>query len=136
MTATDYREDKKDISRVFFYVPVTGIITNPFNAENEHYGVDIVAPADEPILASLKGTVILSTWTLGTGNIIQIQHENDIITVYKHNSMLLKKSGDFVKAGEPIAVIGNSGELSTGPHLHFELWYKGIPVNPEKYIKF
>ena len=105
-------------------------------AENEHYGVDIVAPADEPILASLKGTVILSTWTLGTGNIIQIQHENDIITVYKHNSMLLKKSGDVVKAGEPIAIIGNSGELSTGPHLHFELWYKGIPVNPEKYIKF
>ncbi len=126
----------KDIGRIYFFPPVEGIITNKFNAEEKHYGIDIVAAPDEAVLASLNGTVIMATWTLETGNIIQIQHENDLISVYKHNSMLLKSAGNLVKAGEPVAIIGNSGELSTGPHLHFELWHKGCPVDPEKYIKF
>jgi murein DD-endopeptidase MepM/ murein hydrolase activator NlpD len=78
----------------------------------------------------------MATWTLETGWVIQVQHESNLISVYKHNSELLKRVGDYVKVGEPIAIIGNSGELTTGPHLHFELWYNGIPLNPEDYVSF
>ena len=84
----------------------------------------------------LGGTVLFSGWTLETGNVIYIQHENNLTSAYKHNAELLKRTGERVKAGEAIAIIGNSGELSTGPHLHFELWYNGQPVDPEKYIVF
>lgn len=96
----------------------------------------MVAKANEPIKAAADGTVILASWTEDTGNVIIIQHQADIVTVYKHNSVLLKKQGDFVKAGDVIAIIGNTGRLSTGPHLHFELWYKGNAINPEKFISF
>jgi murein DD-endopeptidase MepM/ murein hydrolase activator NlpD len=97
--------------------------------------VDIVGKKNEPIKSTLDGTVILSTWTPDQGYVIQVQHQENILSIYKHNSALLKKEGERVKAGEPIAIIGNSGELSTGPHVHFELWYKGTPVDPTKYMR-
>ncbi len=118
-----------------FFMPVKGVITTKFDTK-EHLGIDIVAKEDEPILATLPGTVTLADWSLGTGNTIQIQHEDNIISIYKHNSTLLKKVGDKVKAGEPIAIIGNSGELTSGPHLHFELWHNGVAINPEDYIAY
>jgi murein DD-endopeptidase MepM/ murein hydrolase activator NlpD len=115
---------------------VNGIVTNSFKGSENHFGTDIVAGPNEVVKATLDGTIILSTWTIETGNVVQIQHDNDLISVYKHNAEILKNMGKRVKAGEPIAIIGNSGELTTGPHLHFELWYKGKPVNPEEYITF
>ncbi len=117
-----------------FFPPVKGLITNKFNAQSKHYGVDIVAPKNEAIKAAYDGTVIFSEWSSSTGHVIALQHINNVITVYKHNSVILKKQGSIVKAGESIAIIGESGELSTGPHLHFELWIGGKPVDPEKYI--
>jgi murein DD-endopeptidase MepM/ murein hydrolase activator NlpD len=126
----------KGTNNSFFFTPVNGIIVNSFNVKAKHYGVDIVAPKDQFIKATLDGMVILSTWTLETGNIIAIQHNNNTISIYKHNSRLLKKEGEFVKAGTPIAIIGNSGELTSGPHLHFEIWTNGIPINPKEIINF
>lgn len=125
-----------DINDYFFFTPLKGIITNGFNPSKSHFGVDIVCKENEAIKATLDGTVILSTWTLATGNVIILQHTNNIISVYEHNSVLLKKAGDYVKAGDVIAIVGNSGELTTGPHLHFELWYRGSPVNPQLYMAF
>jgi murein DD-endopeptidase MepM/ murein hydrolase activator NlpD len=125
-----------NINDYFFFTPLKGIVTNGFNPSGGHYGVDIVSKENEAIKATLDGTVILSTWTLATGNVIILQHSNNLLSVYEHNSVLLKKIGDFVKAGDVIAIIGNSGELTTGPHLHFELWYKGDAVNPQQYMAF
>lgn len=119
-----------------FFTPVKGYITAPFDSKKEHYGVDIVAPLNEPIKATLDGIVVFAGWTVETGNVIAIQHENNLLSIYKHNSVLLKQQGDFVKAGDVIAIIGNTGELTTGPHLHFEIWYKGLPLNPSDYIVF
>lgn len=119
-----------------FFVPLNGIITAHFNMMEKHYGVDIVASHNEAIKSVLDGTVILSTWTPETGNVIVIQHSGNLISVYKHCATLLKHEGDLVKAGDPIAIAGNTGELTTGPHLHFELWYNGNPVNPMDYINF
>jgi len=119
-----------------FFPPVKGIISAPFNPTREHYGTDVVTQSNEAVKATLDGTVVYSGWTLETGNVIAIQHRFNLVSVYKHNSILLKKEGDFVKAGEPIAIAGESGELTTGPHLHFELWYNGTAVNPEEYIIF
>jgi murein DD-endopeptidase MepM/ murein hydrolase activator NlpD len=124
------------ISGVTFFSPVSGIITNHFNLEEGHYGIDIVAESDEPIKAIMEGTVIFADWTLETGHVIGIQHQGNIISVYKHNATLLKKQGSYVQAGEPIAIIGDSGELTTGPHLHFELWHNGTPLDPEEYVSF
>jgi murein DD-endopeptidase MepM/ murein hydrolase activator NlpD len=125
-----------NINDYFFFCPLKGIITNGFTPAKGHYGIDIVAKENEAIKATLDGTVILSTWTLATGNVIIVQHSNNLLSVYEHNSVLLKKTGEYVKAGDVIAIIGNSGELTTGPHLHFELWYKGEAVNPQQYIAF
>ncbi|MAE08110.1 MAG: peptidase M23 [Bacteroidetes bacterium] len=119
-----------------FFTPLQGIITSGFNLMEHHYGIDIVTSHNEAVKATLEGTVIFSVWTLETGYIIGLQHERNFISVYKHNSVLLKKEGDHVLAGEPIAISGESGELTTGPHLHFELWENGSPVNPEDYILF
>lgn len=124
------------ILNVFFFTPLKGIITSNYDPSSDHFGIDIVAEKDAAIKAALDGTVIFSGWTLKTGNTIAIQHTDNLITVYKHNSALLKKEGDFVKAGEAIAIIGESGEQSTGPHLHFELWYDGNAVNPKDYMVF
>lgn len=124
------------ISQMHFFPPVKGLITNSFNSGINHYGTDIVSGANEVVKSTLDGTIIMATWTLETGWVIQVQHNNDLISIYKHNAELLKRVGDYVKAGEPIAIIGNSGELTTGPHLHVELWYNGVPLNPEDYISF
>ncbi len=124
------------IGSVLFFTPLKGIITNEFNPVQGHYGVDIVSKQNEAIKAVLDGTVILSNWTLETGYVIIIQHQPNIISAYKHNSALLKREGDIVKAGDPVAIVGQTGELSTGPHLHFELWSDGKPVNPKEYITF
>lgn len=124
------------ISSLIFFNPIKGIVTEQFNQKKLHFGVDLVAPKNEVIKATLDGTVIFAEWTSETGYVIQIQHSNDLISIYKHNSVLHKKQGDKVKAGDVIAIVGNTGELSSGPHLHFELWYNGIPLNPQEYILF
>jgi len=125
-----------NLSTQNFYCPLKGMVTNEFNPRNNHYGVDIVSQKNEAIKATLSGTVILANWTVETGWTIAIQHQGNVISVYKHNSVLLKKQGAFVRAGEPIAIVGETGELSTGPHLHFELWYNGNAINPKEYISF
>ena len=125
-----------NLKNLHFVIPLKGMITNEFDTKNNHFGIDIVGGKGDAVLATLPGTVILSTWSLETGYLVQIQHDNNLISVYKHNSVLLKKSGDRVVAGESIAIVGNSGENTTGPHLHFELWYNGNPVNPRDYITF
>ena len=113
-----------------------GIVTRKFSTAIDHYGVDIVSKSNEPVKAAADGTVIFADWSQESGNVIAIQHRGNIVSVYKHNSALLKKVGNFVNSGEVIAIIGNTGELTTGPHLHFELWYNGNPVNPEEFISF
>lgn len=124
------------IEQLYFIPPVTGTISAGFMPESQHFGVDILAPQNTPVKATLDGYVILSDWTLETGHTIGIQHDNSLLSFYKHNSALLKKVGSVVKAGEAIAIIGNTGTLSSGPHLHFELWHNGKPVNPEDYLSF
>ena len=119
-----------------FFPPVEGIVTQTFDAKKRHYGTDIVAKANAKVAAVLDGVVIFTDWTVKTGYVIQVQHTNDLISVYKHNSILLKKQGDYVRAGEVLGVVGNTGEESSGPHLHFELWRAGNPLNPENFIKF
>jgi len=121
---------------LFFYKPVNGVISSHYNAEIKHYGVDLVSAPRESVLATLDGTVIYTGSDPEFGNVISLQHKNGFNSIYKHNEVLLKQIGDHVIAGEAIALIGNTGNLSTGPHLHFELWYKGTSVNPEEYIAF
>jgi len=130
------RQKNLSIGKVLFFVPLKGVITNEFNPSQDHYGVDIVSKENEAIKCVLDGTVILSNWTLETGYTIVIQHQQNIVSVYKHNSALLKSEGESVKAGDPIAIIGQTGELITGPHLHFELWSDGSAVDPKDYINF
>ena len=126
----------KVLGSLFFVPPVTGTISAGFLDVKSHYGVDILAAKNTPIKSIMSGVVVFSDWTMEAGNTMVIQHENNIVSVYKHNSDLLKKSGDLVQSGEAIAIIGNTGTLSDGPHLHLELWYDGLPVDPEKYINF
>lgn len=124
-------------SEMLFFPPVNAYdISSQFDLKEEHYGIDVIATENTPIQSVSDGSVIMANWTHDTGYVIAIQHKNNIISIYKHNSILLKKVGNFVKAGDVIAIIGNSGELSTGPHLHFELWHQGTPVNPEHFISF
>ena len=124
------------IAAFAFFTPIKGTVTSKFNSKQKHYGIDIVAGANEVIKSTLDGTVVFSDFTSETGYTICIQHSNNIFSVYKHNSALLKHVGDYVKAGDVIAIIGNSGELTTGPHLHFELWYNGNAVDPSQYMIF
>ena len=128
--------EKVPTDGVFFYKPVNGTISVYYEGALRHYGVDLVAKERESVLATLDGTVVYAGFDANQGNVIQLQHKNGFISVYKHNALLLKEVGDMVQAGEAIALVGNTGKLSTGPHLHFELWYKGNPVNPEEYIAF
>ena len=128
--------EKVPTDGVFFYKPVNGTVSAHYEAAIRHYGVDLVAKERESVLATLDGTVVYAGFDSNQGNVIQLQHKNGFISVYKHNALLLKEVGDIVQAGEAIALVGNTGKLSTGPHLHFELWYKGNPVNPEEYIAF
>lgn len=124
------------LEMMFLYSPIKGVVTNSFGESVGHFGVDIVSPEGSRVSSILDGTVIFAEWTVETGYVIQIQHDNQLVSIYKHNSKLLKRVGSRVQAGEVIALVGNSGELSTGPHLHFELWYSGVPLNPENYISF
>lgn len=119
-----------------FFPPVKGFVTNSIDLSLNHFGTDIVTEPNMIVKATLDGVVVLSTWSLEYGYTLYIQHENNLISVYKHNAALLKKTGNRVMAGDAIAVVGNSGELSTGPHLHFELWFNGIPLDAEEYINF
>ena len=120
----------------FFYKPVDGSVSADFDPNKHHYGMDLVAEERSSVLSVLSGTVVFAGFDPNFGNVIQVQHENGFLSVYKHNEALLKKIGDKVIAGEAIALVGSTGELSTGPHLHFELWYKGKAVNPADYILF
>jgi len=124
------------IANIHFFTPLRGLITNKFNAKIDHLAVDVVGQKNARISSVLDGTVVFSGWTMETGYSIYIQHENNIISAYKHNAELLKEVGDKVKAGDVIALMGNSGERTTGPHLHFELWYNGTALDPETYIDF
>ncbi|HEX7583688.1 MAG TPA: M23 family metallopeptidase [Prolixibacteraceae bacterium] len=124
------------IANIHFFTPLRGLITNKFNVKTGHLAVDVVGNLNSRISSVLDGTVIFSGWTMETGYSIFIQHENNIISVYKHNAELLKEVGDKVQAGDVIAIMGNSGELTTGPHLHFELWHNGTALDPETYIDF
>lgn len=128
--------DRFGLPGLLFFPPLRGVVTNTFNAGEGHYGIDIVTKADEAVKACLDGTVILASWTSDAGHVIQVQHSLDLVSVYKHNAVLLRKTGDRVMAGEAIAIVGNSGELTTGPHLHFELWSGGQAVDPQTYIGF
>lgn len=119
-----------------FFPPVNGVVTSQFNLKERHYGTDLATKNNQAIKSTLEGTVIFADWTLETGYVIAIQHPYNIISVYKHNSVLLKKPGEHVNVGVPIAISGQSGEYTTGPHLHFELWYNGTPVNAEDFILF
>ena len=121
---------------VFFYKPVNGLVSSHYDANIRHFGVDLAADLKASVLATLDGTVVFAGFDPNFGNVIQVQHKNGFLSIYKHNELLLKEVGDRVVAGEAIALVGNTGKLSTGPHLHFELWYKGVPVNPEEYIAF
>ncbi|MBE9485123.1 MAG: M23 family metallopeptidase [Bacteroidetes bacterium] len=132
----DLYDGALQISDIVFFIPVEGIIINKFNLAEKHYGVDIAASTESMIKSVQDGTIIFSDWTSETGHTIAIQHSGNFISLYKHNSTLLKSTGSFVKAGEPIAVSGDSGELTSGPHLHFELWHNGTPVDPEEYMTF
>ena len=130
------KKDNLDMESMLFFSPIKGVVTNGFDRKINHFGTDIVAKQDEPIKCVFDGVVVISHWTSETGNVIGVQHANGMFSLYKHNSILFKRAGEYVKSGEVIAIIGNSGELSSGPHLHFELWHKGTPVNPENYISF
>jgi len=132
------RNNLADLSPDHYYFcnPLKGEISADFDLDKSHYGIDIVAPENSPILNILDGVVINSDWSDKTGYTISIQHTGNLISIFKHNSVLLKKTGERVKKGEAIAIIGNTGELSSGPHVHFELWNSGIPLNPAHYFSF
>ena len=137
------KEDKYNVfetslseSNFVLFPPVNGTISEPFNLKEKHYAVDVVVAKDTPVKATADGTVIFSEWTTETGYVMILEHSNELISVYKHNASLTKQQGDLVKAGEVIALAGNTGELTTGPHLHFELWNRGYPVNPSNFIDF
>lgn len=127
---------RRHLSSVYFFPPVSGIVTEAFNRAEGHFGIDVVTKADASVKACLDGTVLFSGWTTDAGHVLQLQHANDLVSIYQHNSTLLKKAGDRVKGGEAIAIVGNSGELTTGPHLHFELWQNGTPLDPQAYMVF
>jgi len=134
---TSTPESVTNLAGLHFFPPVKGIVSGRYDIRAKHFGTDIVTKPKSPVSAALDGTVIFTGWTMETGFVIEIQHPNSIVSVYKHNASLLKETGDLVHAGEPISIVGDSGELYTsGPHLHFEIWYKGSSLDPEKHILF
>ncbi|MBY0434194.1 MAG: M23 family metallopeptidase [Cyclobacteriaceae bacterium] len=132
LTSSKYRE----LRETFFFTPITGFISDKYDVKKAHYGVDIVAKTNEPVKCIADGTVIMASWTQDSGYVIAIQHRGNLISLYKHNAELLKKVGNFVNAGEIISIVGNSGEMTDGPHLHFELWYNGNSIDPEEFVTF
>jgi murein DD-endopeptidase MepM/ murein hydrolase activator NlpD len=129
-------QSKRSPGNYYFIPPLDGKVNNHIDFEKGHYGVDIAGTANAPIKAIMEGIVVFADYTTETGYTIAIQHPNDMLSVYKHNNKLLKDIGNFVANGEAIAIIGNTGTLTDGPHLHFELWYKSTPLNPDDYILF
>jgi murein DD-endopeptidase MepM/ murein hydrolase activator NlpD len=130
-------ESVSGLAVLHFFPPVKGIVSGKYDVRTKHFGTDIVTKPKALVSAVLDGTVIFTGWTMETGFVIEVQHQNNIVSVYKHNASLLKETGDLVRAGDVISVVGDSGELYTsGPHLHFEIWYKGSPLDPEKHILF
>ncbi|WJJ97081.1 M23 family metallopeptidase [Algibacter luteus] len=129
-------ESATSATNFVLFPPVSGTISEPYNAKEKHYAVDIVLAKDTPIKATADGIVVFAEWTASTGYVIILEHSYGLISVYKHNASLTKSQGDLVKAGEVIATAGDTGELSTGPHLHFELWNDGYPINPTNFIDF
>ncbi|OEK06867.1 M23 family metallopeptidase [Roseivirga misakiensis] len=125
-----------ELRQLYFFSPITGTISESFDPQGGHFGVDIVSKKDEPVRSIADGTVIMASWTQSEGNVIAVQHRDDLISLYKHNATLIKEVGDYITAGEIVAIIGNTGELTSGPHLHFELWYNGSAVNPVEFISF
>ncbi|MFN8310953.1 MAG: M23 family metallopeptidase [Chitinophagales bacterium] len=125
-----------NLNQFHFFPPAEGFVTDDFNPSKDHFGVDIAAPRESSVKAALDGTVVNAGWSLETGFTIALQHKDNLVTVYKHNSRIFKNIGATVKAGEVIANVGNTGELSSGPHLHFELWHNGTALNPKDYIVF
>ncbi len=125
-----------ELREIYLFSPLDGIVTDGFDPRKDHYGIDLVAKENEPVKCAADGVVIMSSWTLDGGYVIAVQHAGNLVSVYKHNSELFKNVGSFVVAGEVIATIGNTGELTSGPHLHLELWHNGNPVNPQEYIAF
>lgn len=137
------REDKYNLmeeavyrSDFSLYPPVIGIVTSTYDVQNRHYAVDVATEQNEPVKATADGTVIFAEWSVETGYVIIIEHQFGLISVYKHNASLLNKQGDLVKAGQVIALAGNTGELSSGTHLHFELWLNGNSLDPTEFISF
>lgn len=128
--------EREGLSGIFFFAPLRGVVTGTFDKAQRHFGIDIVTRPDEAVKACLDGTVVLSSWTSDGGYVLHVQHTGNLVSVYKHNAVLLRKQGDRVRAGEAIAIVGNSGELTTGPHLHFELWHRGEAVDPQAYMVF
>jgi|TARA_B100000965_G_scaffold405388_2_gene439299 murein DD-endopeptidase MepM/ murein hydrolase activator NlpD len=128
--------DNVELRSIYFFPPISGYIVQAFDPRDKHYGIDIVSKKDEPVKSIADGTVIFAGWTQTDGHLIAIQHRENLISVYKHNSAITKEVGDVISAGDIIAIIGNTGELTSGPHLHIELWYNGSPVNPEEFISF
>ena len=134
---TSSHETVTGLAGMHFFPPVKGIISGRYDVRTKHFGTDIVTKPKAVVSAALDGTVIFTGWTMETGYVIEVQHSNNVVTIYKHNASLLKESGDLVRAGEAISVVGDSGEMYTsGPHLHLEIWYKGNPLDPEKHILF
>ena len=130
-------ESSSSLAGMHFFPPVKGIVSGKYDIRTKHFGTDIVTKPKAIVSAVLDGTVIFTGWTMETGFVIEVQHQNNIVSIYKHNESLLKETGDLVRAGEAISVVGDSGEMYTsGPHLHFEIWYKGSPLDPEKHILF
>lgn len=132
----DNASSLSEFRSLYLFSPIDGLVSDQYSPKDDHYGVDLVGKENEPVKSVADGIVIFASWTLDGGHVIGVQHRAGLVSVYKHNSELLKNVGNFVTGGEIIAIIGNSGELTTGPHLHFELWHNGSPVNPEEYIGF
>ncbi len=131
-TSGSYRE----LREIFLFSPLDGYVSAPYNLKEGHYGVDVVAKKNEPVKCIADGTVVMASWTQDSGYVIAVQHRSNLVSIYKHNAELLKKVGSFVNAGEIISIIGNTGDLTDGPHLHFELWLNGNSVNPEEFVTF
>lgn len=129
-------ESARSVKNFVFFPPVNGVVSSGFDATIQHYAVDIVVPQNTPVKAAADGRVVLASWTPDSGYVMVIDHGNQLLSVYKHNASLTKEQGDFVKAREVIARSGSTGELSTGPHLHFELWNDGSPIDPTTFIEF
>jgi murein DD-endopeptidase MepM/ murein hydrolase activator NlpD len=132
LTSGKYRE----LQETFFFSPITGFVSSHYDLKQGHFGIDIVAKTNEPVKCIADGTVLMASWTQDSGYVIAVQHRGNLISLYKHNAELLKKVGTFVTAGDIISIVGNSGELTDGPHLHFELWYNGNSLNPEEFVTF